>query len=33
MYDREQVQAESDDRFEGDGIGMETRANFAKGDG
>lgn len=33
MYDREQVQAESDDKFEGDRIGMETKANFAKRDG
>ena len=33
MYDREQIQAERDDRFEKDGIDMETRANFAKGDG
>ena len=32
MYDREQVQAERDDRFEGDKIGIETRANSAKGD-
>ena len=33
MYDKEQVQAERDDRFEGDGIVMKTRANSAKGDG
>ena len=33
MYDREQVQAERDDRFERDRISMETRANSAKGDG
>ena len=30
MYDREQIQAERDDSFERDGIGMETRANSAK---
>lgn len=29
MYNREQKQAKKDDRFEGDRIGIEIRANFA----
>ena len=32
MYDRKQVQAKRDNRFEGDGIDMETRTNSAKRD-
>lgn len=33
MYDKKQVQAKKNDKFEEDEIDMKTRTNFAKKDG